>query len=61
MNPDTIEYQRQIYSIWELFGDIGGLLEVAMIFGGVLKASVTLIFGSGLDHYLLSKIFYIES
>ena len=61
MSPDTYEYHRQIYTIWELFGDIGGLLEVVMIIGGFSKACVALIFGSGLDNYLMSRLFYVET
>ena len=58
MDPDVIEYQRQIYTIWELFGDIGGLLEVMIVSGSFFMLTVTTFFGSGLDMYLLENLFY---
>ena len=60
MNPDTVEYQREVYTIWDLFGDVGGLLEVTTIFGGFLMATVSALTGSNLDTYLLSKLFFVE-
>ena len=53
MNADIVEYQRQVYTIWELFGDIGGLLEVLIVSGSFFMLSMTTVFGSGLDMYLL--------
>ena len=58
MHPDIIEYQRQVYTIWELFGDIGGLLEVLIVSGSFFMISVTTVFGSGLDMYLLQNLYY---
>ena len=58
MHPDIIEYQRQVYTIWELFGDIGGLLEVLIVSGSFFMLSMTTIFGSGLDMYLIQNLYY---
>ena len=58
MNADIVEYQRQVYTIWELFGDIGGLLEVLIVSGSLFMLFVTTVFGSGLDMYLLQNLYY---
>ena len=49
MDLDTEEITRQVYSIWELFGDIGGLLEIAVILVGVLMSLKIVLLGGGLD------------
>ena len=53
MDPDTVEYQREVYTIWDLFGDVGGLLEVMMIFGGLFMTTMSALAGSNLESYLL--------
>ena len=60
LENDTYEYKREVYTIWELFGDIGGLTEVAVIFAGITMSIKTFLFGSGLDQYLLSELFFVE-
>ena len=49
MDNDTYEYKREVYTIWELFGDIGGLNEIAVIFAGIMMTIKSLLFGSGLE------------
>ena len=51
---DIYEIKREIYTIWELFGDFGGLTEIAMMFAGLMTSIKTLLLGSALDHHLLS-------
>ena len=49
MDLDTYEYKREIYTIWELFGEIGGLLEIAVIFAGIIISIKVVLIGGGLD------------
>ena len=60
MDDDTVEYQREVYTIWDLFGDVGGLLEVMIIFGGLFITTISALTGSNLETYLLQKLFFVE-
>ena len=51
---DVYEIKREIYTIWELFGDFGGLTEIAVMFAGLMTSIKTLLLGSALDQHLLS-------
>ena len=54
LDLDVYEIKREIYTIWELFGDFGGLTEIAVMFAGLITGIKTLFFGSALDQHLLS-------
>ena len=54
MDFDTYLHKRSVYTFWEMFGDVGGLKELAFIFAGITMGIKAFLFGSGLDHFLLS-------
>ena len=53
----VVHRTRSIYSPLDFLGDIGGLLDALNGIGYILVGFIQLITGSGLKHYLLSKIF----
>ena len=59
MDLDTYEISRQVNTMWELFGEIGGLVEVATILVSAIMSVKIALLGSGLDHYLISNLFFI--
>ena len=50
-------HTRTIYTLLDFLGDIGGLSDALNWIGSVIIAIVQLITGSGLNQYLLRKIF----
>lgn len=60
MHEDVIEERRQVYSFWDYIGDIGGLNDFLQVVGGILMSICTTIRGSGLNKYLVERLFYIE-
>ena len=59
LDSDTYEHKRSIYTFWDMFGDIGGLKEIAFIFASIIIGMKAFIFGSGLDQFLLTKLFFV--
>ena len=57
MDFDTYLHKRSVYTFWEMFGDVGGLKELAFIFASITMGIKAFLFGSGLDHFLLSQLF----
>lgn len=55
VSPDTVVYQRQVYSFLDFLGDVGGLLDALKLIGVSL---ISFVYGGSLQHFLLSKVFY---
>ena len=60
MNPDQVIYERSIYTFWDLAGDVGGLFDFLKLVGFQLTTFVSFLTGSGLDRFLVSKLFLRE-
>ena len=43
--------------MWDFFGDVGGLFDMLRLIGSILISLFSSIFGSGLDRFLLEKLF----
>ena len=56
----TVEYSRAIYTIWDLLGDIGGLLDMLEVLGAPLVSLLSFIAGSGLENYLIELLFKVQ-
>ena len=41
IDPDQKNHHRLRYSLFDLFGDFGGLLEFVMVFGMILMSPLT--------------------
>ena len=53
LNTDVKIYRRQIYTILDLLGDIGGLLDALKAFGSVFVLFYFKLTGDQVTHYLL--------
>ena len=57
LDTDVRIYKRQIYTILDLLGDIGGLLDALKAFGSVFVLLYFKLTGDQISHYLLQSIF----
>ena len=57
MSKDVVWHNRQIYSLLELLGDIGGLSDALLIIGKIIMVGTIAIKGNQLDDFLLENIF----
>ena len=58
MDPDKIEMVRSVYTIWDYFGDLGGLNDFLRVVGNILMGLVTALQGSILNNYIIEQLFY---
>ena len=61
MDMNTVTHIRQVYTIWNLLGDIGGLYGILVIFGYYLTALVSFLTGTGLHLKLISRLYKFEA
>ena len=57
LNPDVQIYKRKIYTILDLLGDVGGLLDALRAFGSVAVMIFFHLCGNPVHHYLLEAIY----
>ena len=57
LNLNTVEQSRSIYSFFDFLGDVGGLLDLFVLFAELLVSVVAWIFGSNFDSYLIANLF----
>ena len=57
LNPDVQIYKRKIYTILDLLGDVGGLLDALRAFGSVTVMIYFHACGNPAHHYLLEAIY----
>ena len=50
---------RQIYTIWDFLGDVGGLADMLKLLATPIISFVQLVFGSSLNRLLIKLIFKI--
>ena len=48
---------RQIYTLWEFLGDVGGLVDMLTLLGSPIFSFIQLILGSSLNRLLIKSIF----
>ena len=60
MDPDTVEIVRSTYTIWDYFGDLGGLNDFMKIVGSLVMTLYTSVVGSSFDRFLVENLFYKE-
>ena len=53
MDSDIVLHSRSIYSVWDFFGDIGGLFDMLKLLAEPVLALTTAILGSGLERHLI--------
>ena len=57
---DVITHNRSIYTLWDFFGDVGGLFDMLKLISQTLLSFVYSIIGSGLDKFLLERLFTLD-
>ena len=57
MSTDRVIYSRSIYGVWDFLGDVGGLFDMLRLLAEPVLALTSILFGSGLERYLISAIF----
>ena len=61
LDPDIKVFKRQIYTILDLAGDIGGLFDALRVLGSVFVACYLQMRGETIAKYLLETVFKRES
>ena len=60
MNSNLHLHHRSIYTIWDFFGDVGGLFDMLALLATPIFWFVTLIIGSGSDRFLIKTLFKVQ-
>ena len=61
MSPDISIMTRNVYSLLEFLGDIGGLFDMLRYIGQFIIFTFTAISGSQLNQYIIANLFEIEN
>ena len=59
LHPKFILHKRQIYTLFEWLGDIGGLLDALNLIGGFIMTFQMFIMGNPLEKFLVTSLFKI--
>ena len=54
-SPDTIIYSRAIYTLLDLLGDVGGLIDALKLICSMIIAVIS---NGDFSNYIISKLFY---
>ena len=57
MSTDAINTVRSVYTVWDVLGDIGGLIDMFKILAQPLVDFINTLVGTGLTRFLLQAIF----
>ena len=60
MHPDIIQQERSVYSVWDMFGDVGGLFDMLSYIGQGLVGLISLVSGSPLNRFIFARLFMLE-
>ena len=61
MAADTVTYERSVYTVWDMMGDIGGLYGTLHIIGSYVVSFSSFISGGGVMQQLISILYSIEA
>ena len=51
---DAINKTRQIYTIWDVLGDVGGLMDMLRLIGLPIIALIKVFFGDNMGRFIVS-------
>ena len=51
---------RSVYTIWDVLGDIGGLIDMLYLLGKPVLIILQVILGSGMSQFLLKSLFVVQ-
>ena len=57
---EVTEISRQIYSVLDFLGDVGGLKDSLILIGGLIMHAWSLIVGNPLNNFLLGSLFEVQ-
>ena len=60
MDLTTETHKRNVFTIWMLLGNVGGLYGILCIFGSFIVSLFNIFIGSGLERFIAGKIFLFE-
>ena len=60
LSPDVNVHSRQIYTIWDLLGDVGGLLDFLKLLISPFLSFLAFISGTGFDTHIVESIFKVQ-
>ena len=55
------QHTRSVYTLYDFLGDLGGLYGMLEIACELILAAMTMLFGDGLEQYLIGRIFKLET
>ena len=56
---DAINKTWQIYTIWDVLGDVGGLMDMLRLIGLPIIALLKVFFGDNLGRFMLNRLFMV--
>ena len=59
LDHDAIEEKRSIYTIWDVLGDIGGLIDMLYLLGKPFIFLSNIVAGSGMSRHILKSLFVV--
>ena len=60
MHPDVIQQERSVYTVWDMFGDVGGLFDMLSYIGQWLVGLISFVAGSPLNRFIFARLFMLE-
>ena len=57
-SSDEITHERQVYTLLDMLGDVGGLLDMLTYLGQMILAMIFKVSGSETIRYLVGALFY---
>ena len=60
MDDNLHLHNRSIYTVWDFFGDVGGLFDMLVILAQPIFWLGTMVMGSGLDGFLIEALFNVQ-
>ena len=61
MSVDAVQTVRNVYTIWDVLGDVGGLIDMFRILALPIVTFANMLVGTGLTRFLLQAIFFNQS
>ena len=60
LDMDAVEIVRNVYTIWDALGDIGGLIDILRLLGQPFISFIQVLWGVSLSHLLLKSLFKVQ-
>lgn len=61
MSTDEITNSRSVYTFFDFLGDVGGLLDMLIIFAKLISSFASAVSGSAIHVFMIKRLFYRSS